>query len=84
MKRISSGMGAPRRKPTSWAWTSWERFRCNIEIRTHADGGNPIVEADPDGAACATVYKKIATAVWEKLSGQTLDSPRAAPKIVIQ
>ncbi|WP_425406458.1 iron-sulfur cluster carrier protein ApbC [Hwanghaeella sp.] len=55
----------------------------DIEIRTHADGGNPIVEADPDGAH-ATVYKKIATAVWEKLSGQTLDAPRAAPKIVIQ
>jgi len=55
----------------------------DIEIRTHADGGNPIVEAEPDGPH-ALVYKKIATAVWEKLSGQTLDAPRAAPKIVIQ
>jgi len=55
----------------------------DIEIRTHADSGNPIVEANPDGAH-AKVYVKIATAIWEKLSGQTLDSPRAAPKIVIQ
>lgn len=55
----------------------------DIEIRTHADGGNPIVEAQPDGPH-AKGYVKIATAIWEKLSGQTLDGPRAAPKIVIQ
>lgn len=55
----------------------------DISIRTHADSGNPIVEAEPDGPH-AQGYVRIATAIWEKLSGQTLDGPRAAPKIVIQ
>jgi len=60
----------------------------NIDIRTHADGGNPIVEAEPDGPHAQT-YRRIAMAVWEKLSGEDMESqagsgPRAAPKIVIQ
>lgn len=55
----------------------------NIDIRLHADGGNPIVDAEPDGPH-SRAYKTIAVAVWEKLSGETIDGPRAAPKIVIQ
>lgn len=59
----------------------------NIDIRTHADGGNPIVEADPQGPHAQT-YKRIAMAVWEKLSGEEMDTTtstlRAAPKIVVE
>ncbi len=60
----------------------------NIDIRTHADGGNPIVEAEPDGPHAQT-YRRIAMAVWEKLSGEDMENrggagTRAAPKIVIQ
>ena len=60
----------------------------NIDIRTHADGGNPIVEAEPDGPHAKT-YRTIATAVWEKLSGEELGTAasagvRSAPRIVIE
>jgi len=55
----------------------------DIEIRIHADGGDPIVVSKPDSPH-SRAYRGIALQVWEKLSGETLDGPRAAPKIVIQ
>lgn len=66
----------------------------DIEIRTHADAGDPIVAAKPESAH-SRAYIGVATAVWEKLSGETLDGvalegvarqgvARAAPKIVIE
>ncbi len=54
----------------------------HIDIRTHADSGNPIVVAEPEGSH-ARAYKTIAIGIWEKLSGETLDGPKRAPKIVI-
>jgi len=55
----------------------------DIEIRIHADGGDPIVVAKPESPH-SRAYRGIALQIWEKLSGETLDGPRAAPKIVIQ
>lgn len=55
----------------------------DIEIRIHADGGDPIVVSKPDSPH-SRAYRGIALQIWEKLSGETLDGPRPAPKIVIQ
>lgn len=55
----------------------------DIDIRLHADGGDPIVAAKPESPH-SRAYHGIALQVWEKLSGETLDGPRPAPKIVIQ
>lgn len=55
----------------------------DIDIRIHADGGDPIVVAKPDSPH-SRAYRGIAVQMWEKLSGETIDGPRAAPKIVIQ
>ena len=41
-----------------------------IAIRQHADDGNPIVIAEPDGAH-AKAYRKIADRVWKNLKTQT-------------
>ncbi|MEQ9490472.1 MAG: iron-sulfur cluster carrier protein ApbC [Alphaproteobacteria bacterium] len=55
----------------------------DIDIRLHADGGDPIVVAKPESPH-SRAYHGIALQIWEKLSGETLDGPRPAPKIVIQ
>lgn len=56
----------------------------DIDIRTHADSGDPIVAAKPDSPH-SRAYVGVASAVWEKLSGETVDgTARAAPKIVIE
>ena len=51
----------------------------HMAIREGADGGRPIVVADPEGTH-AQAYRAIAEAIWEKVSGAT----RPAPKIVVQ
>ncbi len=55
----------------------------DIDIRLHADGGDPIVVAKPESPH-SHAYRGIAMQIWEKLSGETLDGPRPAPKIIIQ
>ncbi|PCJ59402.1 MAG: hypothetical protein COA65_06505 [Rhodospirillaceae bacterium] len=44
-----------------------------IAIRQHADDGNPIVIAEPDGPH-AKAYRKIADRIWEKLKTQQAES----------
>jgi len=51
----------------------------DIVIRETSDGGRPIVVADPESPHAA-VYRKIADAIWAKLS----QGQRAAPRIVVQ
>ena len=51
----------------------------DMAIRESADGGRPIVVADPEGPH-AKAYRAIAEAIWDKVSG----GGRAAPRIVIQ
>ena len=51
-----------------------------MDIRETSDAGTPVVVSNPGGAA-ATVYKEIATRVWQELKGRTT---RAAPAIVFE
>jgi len=51
-----------------------------LDIRISADGGTPIVAAQPDGPAAAA-YSAIASALWDGLAGRT---PAAGPRIVIE
>jgi len=44
-----------------------------IAIRQHADDGNPIVIAEPDGTHAKT-YRKIADRIWEKLKIRQAES----------
>ncbi len=53
-----------------------------MRIRETSDGGRPIVVDDPDGPF-AGVYRDIATAVWEAVSGPG-GGARPAPAIVIE
>lgn len=55
----------------------------DIKIREQADGGEPTVVADPDGAIAAT-YKKIARDTAIKIANLGLDHSSKFPNIVIQ
>jgi ATP-binding protein involved in chromosome partitioning len=52
----------------------------DMAIRETADGGRPIVVADP-ASPHAAAYRAIADAVWAKVSGS---AARPAPRIVIK
>ena len=56
----------------------------DIEIRETSDSGRPVVVSRPD-APNAQAFVAIARRLWEKVSAQIgADSPRQAPKIVMQ
>lgn len=55
----------------------------DIQIREHADSGNPTVAADPDGKI-STMYREIARNTAAKLGVKARDHSAAFPSIVIQ
>jgi ATP-binding protein involved in chromosome partitioning len=55
----------------------------DIRIREQADGGNPTVVAEPDGAIAAA-YREIARKVGARLSLQARNKAIAFPNIVVQ
>ena len=54
----------------------------HIDIRETSDQGQPIVVSQPESEH-AKAYRRIATRVWEKVSGDQ-GPARAAPRIVVQ
>ncbi|MEK9671720.1 MAG: iron-sulfur cluster carrier protein ApbC [Rhodospirillaceae bacterium] len=55
----------------------------HLDIRTHADGGTPIVVAKPESEH-AQIYRAIARKVWDKVAEATGDGVQGGPKIVFQ
>ncbi len=69
-RRAAEGMGVP----------FLGEIPLDMAIREGADGGRPIVAADPDGPHAAA-YRAIADNVWAAVAG---DAAKPAPSIVIQ
>ncbi|MDJ0685029.1 MAG: iron-sulfur cluster carrier protein ApbC [Alphaproteobacteria bacterium] len=78
------GHGGARREAESLAVDFLGEIPLDIDIRTHADDGDPIVIAKPDSPH-TKAYRDIATTIWSKLSGEAAESVRrAAPSIVVE
>ncbi|CCQ73481.1 Mrp/NBP35 family ATP-binding protein [Magnetospira sp. QH-2] len=55
----------------------------DVQIRETSDGGNPIVDSDPDNAH-SKAYREIADKVWANVEQQLAKKAAQAPKIVLQ
>lgn len=55
----------------------------HMRIRETSDSGAPIVVSEPSSAH-ANIYRDIAAQVWETLEGDSVNGPKAAPKIIFE
>ena len=55
----------------------------HIDIRTHSDGGTPVVVAQPEGSHAA-LYAKVAAAVSDRLDREQTLRESASPQIVFE
>lgn len=77
------GHGGARREAERLGVPFLGEVPLTMDVRESSDAGTPVVVSDPQGAQ-ATVYREIASKVWEQVKAASAASAAAAPAIVFE